>query len=37
MTPTDVYALADDEYQAFVDYMREEDRAIQRAQRKTRR
>ena len=28
MTPTDVYALDDDEYAAFVDYMREEARAI---------
>jgi hypothetical protein len=37
MTPTDVYALDDDEYAAFVDYMREEARAIERAQRKTRR
>ena len=34
MTPGDVYAMADDEYAAFVAYMREEDRANRRAQRK---
>jgi hypothetical protein len=37
MTPSDVYAMDDDEYTAFVDYMREEDRANQRAMRKARR
>lgn len=35
MTPQDVYAMDDDEYRAFLEYMREEDRANRRAMRKS--
>lgn len=36
MSPTDAYAMTDDEYRAFAGYMREELRARERAARKRR-
>jgi hypothetical protein len=37
MTPEQVYAMSDEEYRAFVGYMREERKAQERANRTTRR
>jgi hypothetical protein len=36
MSPTEVYAMSDDEYRAFVGYQREELRARERAARRRR-
>ena len=36
MTPEEAYAMTDDEYRAFVGYMREELRAVERAARQRR-
>jgi hypothetical protein len=37
MTPGEVYAMDGDEYRAFLEYMRDEARAIERERRKARR